>query len=323
MLLRRIFIFVCFVMLGVTAFSQGRMPVCGPYSQFYSKDSLNIVTFGASTVQGNPDPLNFQTSLKSFLENCYTGKPVVIANHGIAGENTTQGLLRFDKAIENKTGFVLILMGANDAVQIIDGNEKLSNTLSNMRTMINKARSRKLAVILGTIQYFVETPGRTPAARLSQRRNRTIDMINNGYKNLAKELGVRVADINSLIGKNKQLYADDVHPNAKGYGVISLMWFDALNQEIIENYLSPGIVQNYPNPANTFTKLGFNLPNAARVKITLYNIFGQRVAVVFDDYRNAGYQEENISTEMYAAGVYVLHYELLGHKFSKKLVIVH
>ena len=311
------------MLLSFAVHSQIKMPVCGPYAQFYNKDSLNVTSFGASTVQGNGETLNFQTPLKSFLERCYTGKPVQVSNYGIAGETTTQGLLRFDNAIANKTGFLLILMGANDAVQIADNKARVSLSLDNIRTMINKAKAKKLDVILGTLQYFVEPPGRTPEALLMRRRNRVIDQLNAGFKNIAVELGVIVADINSVIGKNKELYADAVHPNAKGYRIMSLVWFDALNQAINENYLSPGIVQNFPNPANGFTKLGFNLPSASRTRVTLYNMRGQKVAVVFDDFRNAGFHEEQISTELYPSGVYILYYELLNMKFSKKIIIVH
>lgn len=316
-------LFFILVWTGLQGFSQLNMPVCGPYSKFYNKDSVNVVSFGASTVEGFGETRNFQSPLKAFLGNCYIGRTITVTNNGIAGETTSKGLLRFDQVIAQKTGFLLILMGANDAIQIADGAARLSTTLANMRLMIERARTAKLNVILGTLQYFTEIPGNSPAARLYQRRNRAIDQINNGYRSLAKELGIRIADINNVIGKNRQLYTDDVHPNARGYRIISLVWFDALNQDIIENYLSPGVVQNFPNPANSFTNLGFNLPSASRVKVSLYNLFGQRIAVVFDDYRNAGYHQEPISTELYAAGIYILSYEMLELRFSRKIVIAH
>lgn len=321
--IRFFLIFSFTLVFSFTMYGQVKMPVCGPYAQFYNKDSINVTSFGASTVQGNGEMLNFQTPLKAFLERCYTGKQVQVSNYGIAGETTAMGLLRFDNAIAQKTGFLLILMGANDAIQIADNKGRVSLTLDNIRTMVNKAKEQKLDVILGTLQYFVEPAGRTPEAILMRRRNRIIDQLNTGFKNLARELGVFVADINSVIGKNKELYADIVHPNARGYRIMALVWFDALNQTINENYLSPGIVQNFPNPANGFTKLGFNLPSASRTRVTLYNMRGQKVAVVFDDFRNAGFHEEQISTELYPSGVYILYYELLNMKFSKKIIIVH
>lgn len=316
------FSLVClFTLLSVACLAQGRFPVCGPFAQFYNKDSVNIVTFGASTVKGTPAPLNFQEPLKSFLENCYKDKPVVITNYGIGGETTTEGLIRFDIAIANKNGFLLLLMGANDAFKIADGVAKLSTTVDNMREMITRAKKRNLAVIIGTLQYFIVPPGRGDDVRLAQRRNRVIDQINGAYVSLAKELDVRLADFNTVIGRNKQLYSDDIHPNARGYYVLALVFFDAINQEVSENFQSAGILQNYPNPANTSTKLRFNLSSAAAVKVSLYNVMGQRIGVVFDDFRNAGYHEEEISTVQYYPGMYFLVFEMLKLKFTKKLMI--
>lgn len=304
-------------------FAQGKFPVCGPQTKFYSKDSIRVITFGASTVEGTPHPLNFQNSLKAYLENCYSTKPVAISNYGIAGETTTQGLARFDLALNDPAEFILILMGANDAIRITDNQLRLNVTVSNMRAMIERAQAKGLNVILGTLQYFVETRG-TPAERLrSRRRNRNIDAINAAYRSLAREYNIRIADINSTLGKNESLFSDDVHPNIRGYEVVSLVWFDAINQEISANFQSIGVVQNYPNPANTYTKIGFTLSSASRVRVVLYNTSGQNMGVILDDYRNAGYQEEQISTLQYPAGIYILYYEIQNLKFSKKLIITH
>lgn len=312
-----------FTLLSFLCFAQGRMPACGPFAQFYSKDSLNIVTFGASTVEGVPAPLNFQTPLKSFLENCYKGKPVVIMNNGIRGETTTEGLSRFDAAIANKTGFVLILMGVNDAILIADGKARVSTTLDNIREMINRAKKNKLNVILGTIQYCVEPPGRGSDARLAQRRNHVIDLINAGYRSLAKELHLQIADFNSVVGKNEKLYSDDLHPNSKGYQVLAFVFFDAINQEISEHFQAAGVLQNYPNPANASTKLRYNLSSASRVKVALYNSIGQHIALLVDDYMNSGYHEDEVSTSQYPPGIYFMYFEMLNLRFTKKIVIVH
>lgn len=305
------------------AVSQSKMPVCGTFAQFYNKDSINVVTFGASTVEGVPAPLNFQTPLRAFLEHCYKGKPVMVANNGIGGETTTAGLARFDKAIANKNGFLLILMGANDAVRIADGKDELSTTVANMREMILRAKRNKWTVIVVTLQYFVDPGGRSPEARLAQRRNRIIDQINAAYVSLVKELDAGLADFNRVIGRNKQLYADNIHPNARGYQVLAYVAFDALNQEIAAKFQAAVVLQNYPNPANASTKIRYNLSSASRVKVSLFNSIGQRIAVVADDYQNSGYHEEEIPTAQYPAGIYMLYFETLNQRVAKKIIIVH
>ncbi|MCX2478648.1 GDSL-type esterase/lipase family protein [Pedobacter sp. MC2016-15] len=312
----------CFFM-QMTLSAQTRFPVCGPQVKFYTKDSIRVITFGASTVEGFPKPLSFQAPLQSYLENCYRVKPINIFNFGISGETTGQGLLRIDAALSNQADFFLILMGANDAIRIADNQQRVSETVNNMRILIGKAKAKNLPVIIGTVQYFVEDRGTTAERNLARRRNRFIDQINGAYRNLAQETNSRIADINSTMGKDISLYADGVHPNRRGYNVLGIVWFDAITQEIAQNFQSVGIVQNYPNPANSYTRIGFTLASAARIKITMYNSAGQNMGVIFDDYRNSGYQEEQITTSQYPAGIYILYYELLGLRFSRKLIIQH
>ncbi len=46
--------------------------------------------------------------------------------------------------------------------------------------------------------------------------------------------------------------------------------------------------QNYPNPANTSTSIGFSLPAASEVKLVVYDIYGQMVAQLADGQMGAG-----------------------------------
>ncbi|WP_316816889.1 GDSL-type esterase/lipase family protein [Pedobacter nyackensis] len=310
--------FICFSALG-----QLKMPACSSSAEFYKGDSINVVTFGASTVEGIPAPFNFQQPLKSFIENCYIGKSVNIYNYGIAGETTSQGLARFDSAIAGKTGFVMLLMGVNDALQMASGNGgSVEATTSNMRKMIEKAQRAKMAVIVGTLQAFLEPVGKGPQLNRIRKINSIINDINIAYKALAASKGLKVADINSVM-KKTHLYADEVHPNKRGYYVMAMIWFDAFNQEIVANHLKATVIQNYPNPADTFTRIGFTLSSASEVKVSIFNVYGQSLGVVFEDYKNAGYHVEEISTTRYSPGVYVLYFEFLNRKFTKKMIVVH
>ncbi len=48
--------------------------------------------------------------------------------------------------------------------------------------------------------------------------------------------------------------------------------------------------QNFPNPFNPFTKIGFGIPEDARVSVKIYNLRGQEVKTLVDDDLHAGYR---------------------------------
>lgn len=317
----KLILFCSLLLFPFPVFSQYTYPVCSPFAQFYKRDSINIITFGASTVQGVPAPFNFQTPLKLFLENCYTGKTVIITNNGIAGQTTSDGILRFDAAITDKTGFVIILMGANDAIRIVDGKSNVAATVNNMRQMVDKALAAKLGPILGTIQFFDQTAGDNRTRQLSRQRNIIINQINNAYRNLARQKGIRLADLNATLGRNPQLYSDFIHPNARGYEVMSYVWFDAINQEIEQNFLNDGAIQNYPNPAKNYSRIGYTVAKAGMVQIKITDMMGRPVYHNLSVFWNAGYHEEEIDTSVLQPGLYIISVTIGTKYFSKKMMV--
>lgn len=57
------------------------------------------------------------------------------------------------------------------------------------------------------------------------------------------------------------------------------------NRDIPLNY---NLSQNYPNPANPATTIPFIVPQLSRVKITIFNVFGQEVRTLTNEYFEAG-----------------------------------
>ncbi len=52
--------------------------------------------------------------------------------------------------------------------------------------------------------------------------------------------------------------------------------------------MQTSLAQNYPNPFNETTTVGFDLAEAGRVSLTVYDLLGRRVAVLLDEVRSAG-----------------------------------
>jgi myo-inositol-hexaphosphate 3-phosphohydrolase len=82
------------------------------------------------------------------------------------------------------------------------------------------------------------------------------------------------------------------------------------------------IHQNYPNPFNPATHIRFGLPRATHVKLTIYNIIGQQVAVLVDGERDAGYHVVNFDGAGKASGIYLYHLQAGNFQTVKKMLLL-
>jgi acyl-CoA thioesterase-1 len=308
-----IFLSIVFSIYFLSGYAQA--PSCSAAVKFYGKDSINVTTFGASTVAG-VGGFSFQTDLLNNIEACYTGVIVSVTKNGVPGETTTQGLARFPAAIAGRTGFIIILMGANDALQLAAKNFKLSDTEKNMRYYIETSLKNKLIPIIGTIQFLNDQNNQQ-----YKTANLYVSQINALYKRLAQEYDIYLADINKALGRDFTLYQDYLHPNAEGYKLISYVWFDAINQAIEDKLLVIGLNQNYPNPSIDRTTIGFSLSQAGRVVIKLYNISGKFIKTIYDSYQNAGYRIVSVPLNDLNPGIYIYSMQVGGQILSKKMIV--
>ncbi|MFD2583857.1 GDSL-type esterase/lipase family protein [Pedobacter vanadiisoli] len=289
-------LFVC-----IYSFAQGQNPTrvsCPEAAQYYSKDSINIVTFGASTVEGVKG-LGFQTMLQNNFLNCYTNKIVDITNHGIGGQTTFQGLLRIDNAIANRTGFIVIDMGINDAISIAAGKGSVAETVANMRALITASLKQKLVPILCTLQFIDDRTNKSYVAVNTNIRN-----INTAYKKLALEYKIYLADVNAVMRRDFSLYQDAFHPNARGYRLVSYVIFDTINKAIFDKFLKFTVSQNYPNPAAMQTFIDVVLPESDKLNIQIYDLMGRLVKTVVNEYLNTGKHTLEINTSTFVPGIY-------------------
>jgi hypothetical protein len=76
--------------------------------------------------------------------------------------------------------------------------------------------------------------------------------------------------------------------------------------------------QNYPNPFNPTTTINFALPFESKVTLTVFNVLGQRVAVLFDGVKSAGYHDVVLNGSNLASGMYIYTIEANSVDGSKK-----
>jgi len=80
--------------------------------------------------------------------------------------------------------------------------------------------------------------------------------------------------------------------------------------------------QNYPNPFNPTTEIFYDLPEEGRVSIVLYNLLGQSVLTLVDEYQSPGYKSFTLNMRSFPSGVYI--YRIRAGRFNdlKKMVLV-
>lgn len=87
------------------------------------------------------------------------------------------------------------------------------------------------------------------------------------------------------------------------------------------------LFQNYPNPFNPETQINYALPQDCQVRITVYNLLGQRVRTLVDEPQSAGYRtvhwdgkdEQGVDV---ASGVYFYKIKAGDFVDSKKMLLL-
>lgn len=80
--------------------------------------------------------------------------------------------------------------------------------------------------------------------------------------------------------------------------------------------------QNFPNPFNPSTSIKFQLPSESHVKLTVYSLLGQEVAVLIDGKMTPGYKSVDFNPSGLPSGVYL--YRLSAGSFTqvRKMLLV-
>ncbi len=82
------------------------------------------------------------------------------------------------------------------------------------------------------------------------------------------------------------------------------------------------VSQNYPNPFNPSTTIRYTLPVSGNVRIGVYAVTGQRVALMEEGYRNAGTHRTLFSGQGLSSGVYFYRVEFNGRTIVRKMVMM-
>ena len=167
-----------------------------------------IIAFGDSLTAGYrvDKSDNYPTQLSMMIN-----QPVI--NMGISGETTAEALARIDSVVAQNPKIVLITLGGNDLKKKIPASEAFSN----LKQIVTILQQNGALVVIGGIDIPFYSKDYA-----------------DDYVIFAKQNGCLLVPniLDGLFG-HSDLMVDTVHPNAKGYKIVSESFY-----EVIKDYIN-------------------------------------------------------------------------------------
>ncbi len=124
------------------------------------------------------------------------------------------------------------------------------------------------------------------------------------------------------------------HDNRRSAGwdifakIVGWNWNGVTDVEIIENNIPKdfSLSHNYPNPFNPKTVISYQLPVSSDVTLKIYDVLGNEIVTLVDEYKSAGEYEVEFNTSSInhqpSSGIYF--YQLKAREFvqTKKMVLI-
>lgn len=181
-------------------------PAIKPVNVQKQSDVIKIVFLGDSLTAGYglPSTQAWPEQVHKRLEE--QGYKTQIINAGVSGDNTSNGLARYDWSVGSADANILVLaLGGNDFLQGVSP----KTTYQNLKSIIENAQADGLTVILAGVA----------SPRLNERGKSYASV----YPNLAREfdLSYFASMLEGVSGRPELLQKDGLHPNKAGVEVMA------------------------------------------------------------------------------------------------------
>ncbi|MBM2841464.1 MAG: Quinoprotein glucose dehydrogenase, partial [Bacteroidetes bacterium] len=80
--------------------------------------------------------------------------------------------------------------------------------------------------------------------------------------------------------------------------------------------------QNFPNPFNPVTMITYTIPKSGLVRLAVYNLLGQEVALIYEGLQNAGTHDIEFKNSALPSGIYFYRIQAADFVETKKLTIL-
>lgn len=104
--------------------------------------------------------------------------------------------------------------------------------------------------------------------------------------------------------------------------IITTRSITSLDERVEPRELGFELDQNYPNPFNPETDIMFELPVSAFASLRMYNLVGELVATLVDDFVPAGVHRKRFDATGLSSGVYVYRLSSTSGTLSRKLLLL-
>ena len=97
---------------------------------------------------------------------------------------------------------------------------------------------------------------------------------------------------------------------------------DEVEVDVTAAPLTFDLAQNYPNPFNPSTNIKFSVPESGNVKLSVYNLVGEEVAVLVNGFSQAGFFEVTFDASNLSSGVYLYKLQSANSVQTMKMMLL-
>lgn len=119
-----------------------------------------------------------------------------------------------------------------------------------------------------------------------------------------------------LFGGGSQLYYRLKQIDNDG----SISYSDEVELTVIPDRFE--LFQNFPNPFNPSTTIRFTLPEAAQIKIIIFNLLGELVETIVDRQYEAGYYNIVYNASELTSGIYIYRIQANRYVETRKMILL-
>ncbi|MBK7378892.1 MAG: T9SS type A sorting domain-containing protein [Ignavibacteriales bacterium] len=92
--------------------------------------------------------------------------------------------------------------------------------------------------------------------------------------------------------------------------------------EDFSSLTSYSLSNNYPNPFNPSTKINYRIGNESLVQLKVYDVLGNEVARLVDEYKVSGSYEIEFNASQLSSGIYFYKLRAGGFVETKKMILL-